>query len=154
MQYDIERILLEIESLPDWDEQITLQGLPGNKDANQGCGKTWEISHKEKEYLEPIFDLPYTNSIIKELGLRRTRLMRLKPKTCYTWHFDMTSRVHLALITNPYAKFVLEDKVFHIPADGNPVHIDTTEFHTAFNGHKDNDRIHLVGIKYDEEEEN
>ena len=35
-----------------------------------------------------LFPIPYINSIIDLYKLKRTRLMLMKPKTCYYWHND------------------------------------------------------------------
>ena len=82
-QYDIERILLELELLPEYDTQISLQTIKGETDYNYGTGRLDNLEHKEKDFIVPLFDMPYTNSIIKDLGMYRTRVMRMHYKTCY-----------------------------------------------------------------------
>ena len=77
----------------------------------------------------------------------RTRLMRMRPKSCLSIHADTSRRYHLALITNPGCYIVGvsgEDGSFHkIPADGTLYEMDAHRTHTAINsGNKD--RIHLV----------
>lgn len=147
MKYNINKLLAEIEMLPEWGEQISLQGIPGNTDHFQSCGKFMEISRPETDYTEPLFpELTYLNFVIADLGLARARLMRLEPRFCYTWHADPSPRVHVPLITNPGALFILENEAFHMPADGSFYVVDTRKNHTALNGGKE-DRIHLVGAK-------
>ena len=77
----------------------------------------------------------------------RTRLMRLRPKTCLSVHADPSPRYHLALITNPgcYIIGVSGDKgnFHHIPADGKLYEMDAHRTHTALNSGGE-DRIHLV----------
>jgi hypothetical protein len=77
----------------------------------------------------------------------RTRLMRMRPKSCLSIHADPTRRYHMALITNPDCYIVGvsgEDGSFHqIPADGILYRMDAHRTHTALNsGNKD--RFHLV----------
>lgn len=146
MRVDIERILFEIESLPKFKEQIMLQSVKPGDDPFYGTGRVTEISHKEYEFVHPTFDhIPYLNSIIEKLGLKRTRLMNLSPRTCYTYHMDYTPRVHIPLITNERCFLVLDDEVQYMPADGTVYLVDTRLKHTAINASKE-DRIHLVGI--------
>ena len=145
---DIDKILEEMKVLPDYDEQISLQGVKDNKDPFMGIGKVLELKYKEKEFIYPIFDMPYINSIIKEHNLYRVRIMKLKSKRCYTYHYDLSKRFHIPLITNDKCFFIVDKKVIQFPADGNYYILDTTKMHTAINASKE-DRIHLVGNLYD-----
>jgi hypothetical protein len=160
--FDLERIKREIDTLPEYDLQIALQGI-GDGDYQTGTisWKTKEIN--ENEHIHFNFDLPYINSIITELNLCRTRVMRLRPISCYHYHWDKTPRIHIPVITNTHCIFMVDkelkeikppyhdqdicstDKdIFHLPADGNYYTIDTTMCHTAINL-SPYDRIHIVG---------
>ena len=143
MYIDIERILLELNNVPK-HSQICLQGVEGNNDPFYGIGKVLDLNHKEEEFILPNFNLPYTNSILKSLNMYRTRVMIMQPKTCYTYHLDLTKRIHIPLITNDKCFFVIEDKVVRYPADGNYYVVDTTKMHTAVNASFE-ERIHIVG---------
>ena len=67
--YNIDKILLELELLPEYDTQISLQTVEGCTDYNYGTGKLTSLNNnKEKDFIVPLFDIPYTNSIIKDLG--------------------------------------------------------------------------------------
>ncbi len=70
--------------------------------------------------------------------------MKLKSKTCYSYHQDQGKRFHIPLITNDNCFFVVEDKIVRYPADGNYYIVDTTKKHTAVNASWE-DRIHLIG---------
>ena len=61
---DIERILLELEMLPEYNDQIMLQTYEGNEDPFDGTGALPALVRSETVYNLPLFDLPYTNSII------------------------------------------------------------------------------------------
>ena len=145
---DIERILLELELLPKYDNQIMLQGLQENLDPFYGVTnppKKRQHGMRYHECITPIFDMPYTNSIIKDLY--RTRVMKMSPGTCYTYHTDPTERVHIPLITNENCFFIIDDEVVRLPANGSIYHVDTTKKHTFVNASIE-DRIHIVGCKF------
>jgi hypothetical protein len=144
MSIDIERILLELEILPEYEEQISLQSVEGVDDPLYGTGRLASLKHVEDDFNVPIFDMPYTNSIIAELGMTRTRVMRMRSKTCYSYHQDPTMRIHIPLITNDSCFMVVADEIMRYPADGSHYLMDTTKMHTAVNASFE-DRIHIVG---------
>ena len=74
--YDLNKIKDEIKTLPEYKEQICLQGTKTNKDPFAGTGRVLDLPEKEIEFTYPIFDIPYLNSIIKEHNLYRVRLIR------------------------------------------------------------------------------
>ena len=142
--YDLNKIKEEVKTLPEWDEQICLQGTKTFKGPFAGVGKAINLPEKEIEFKYPIFEIPYINSIIKEHNLYRVRLMNLKSKTCYSYHQDQGKRFHIPIITDDNCFFVVDDKIVRYPADGNFVIVDTTKKHTAVNASWE-DRIHLIG---------
>lgn len=141
---DIERILLELEMLPNYDTQIGLQTVPGINDPFYATGKSTDKDHEEEEFTEFLFDLPYTNKVLTDLNVFRARVMNMKPKTCYTYHKDLLKRLHIPLITNENCFFIIEDEVSRYPADGRSYIIDTTKIHTFVNASKEN-RVHIIG---------
>jgi hypothetical protein len=141
MRIDIDHILLEIESLPEYKTQLSLQIT---SDGNSGEGKLEKLNHVEKDFNIFAYDLPYTNSVLAQLGMYRSRLMRMKPKTCYSYHWDPTKRMHIPLITNEDNFFVIDDEVSRYPADGSYYLVDTTKKHTFVNASFDS-RVHIVG---------
>ena len=161
-QYDINKILLELKSLPklymsfnteknvyeDVEggriDQIALQTIEGMSDSSYGTGRLNSLKHNEEDFVIPLFDIPYINSIIKELGMYRTRVMRLSPSVCYSYHQDPTMRIHIPLITNDNCFMIIDNEIIRYPADGHCYRINTTKFHTAVNA-GDEDRFHIVG---------
>ena len=91
---DIDKILSEIESLPKWNSQIALQETSEGRGHIHGTGSWFDLGCGEDEFTEFIFNLPYTNQVCKDLGLYRARLMNIKPKECYSYHKDLTIRLH------------------------------------------------------------
>ena len=142
--YDLNKIKDEIKILPKWESQICLQGTETIKDPFAGVGSARDLPEKEIKFIYPLFDIPYINSIIKEHNLHRVRLMNLKPKRCYTYHYDLTKRFHIPIETNDKCFFIVDKEVIQLPADGNYYIVDTTKNHTAINASK-KDRIHLIG---------
>ena len=102
MPFDLDKIKQELESLPEYRDQICLQGTHDNLDPFLGIGKLKNIQPKyeETDFVFPIFDLPYVNSIMKDLKLFRTRVMLLLPSRCYTYHYDYSPRIHIPIKTN------------------------------------------------------
>lgn len=146
MSLDIERILLELEILPEYKTQIMLQGVNDQTDPMYGIGQlnSLKLGHEESDFVYPLFDMPYTNAVMKSLGMSRTRVMRMKSKTCYSYHQDNSKRMHIPLITNEDCFFIIEDEVIRLPSDGNHYLIDTTKKHTFVNASFE-ERVHLVG---------
>tara|TARA_B100000508_G_C11400516_1_gene248050 strand:+ start:279 stop:722 length:444 start_codon:yes stop_codon:yes gene_type:complete len=143
MPIDIQRILLETQILPKYEDQLALQKAPGSKLSGQGTLSDLD-DVTENMFTEFIYDMPYTNSILKEHNVYRARLMKLKPRSNYTYHQDYTKRFHIPLITNDKCFFVIDEKVIRYPADGNYYIVDTTKLHTAINASTE-DRIHIIG---------
>lgn len=160
--FDIEQIKKELDTLPEYDLQIALQGI-GDSDYISGTIGWKDKAINENDYIFFNFDLPYVNSIITQLNLCRTRVMRMKPYTTYSYHWDKTPRIHIPVVTNTHCLFMVDEvlkeipppyhnfdisstpkKIFHIPADGNSYLIDTTMCHAAINL-SPYDRIHIVG---------
>jgi len=144
MKISIEKILEELQVLPEYDTQIMLQVPQGQTDPFYGIGRLANWNHTEDEFIYPVFDIPYTNNILKELKMFRTRVMRMKPHRCYSYHVDETKRIHIPLITDEKCFFVLDDKVMRLPADGTHTLVDTTKMHTFVNASSIK-RIHIVG---------
>jgi len=141
---DIEKILLELELLPEYDNQIMLQTVEGH-DHTYGTGKLIYLNHKEKDFNHFCFpELKYTNKILNDLGMVRSRVMKMKFKSCYTYHQDPTQRIHIPLITNENCFMIIDDELFRYPADGNYYIVDTTKKHTFVNASLQ-ERIHIVG---------
>ena len=150
---DIQKILNELKLLPEYDKQIMIQGVNSKADHSYGTGRLDDIDNSVKEweqdFKEFLFpELEYVNFTLKKLNMTRTRVMKMAPKTCYSYHQDPSKRVHIPLITNEKCFFVVADEVIRLPADGNYYVIDTTKLHTFVNASFE-DRIHIVGCQYD-----
>lgn len=86
--------------------------------------------------------------LAKRYKLGRVRLMKSKPKTCLSWHQDTSKRLHYPIKTQEGCLMVIEDTAYKLE-QGTWYETDTTKFHTAFNGSRE-ERIHLVACVLDE----
>jgi hypothetical protein len=150
---DLQRILKEIEdNLPTYTNAICLQGVKDFLDPFYATGLLSAVkkdpSHIPRNFNVSIFpNMTYTNSILSELKMYRTRILKLNPKTCYSYHVDREQRIHIPIVTNENNFFIIDDEVKRLPADGNHYLLDTTKPHTFVNASFD-DRIHIVGCVY------
>ena len=80
----------------------------------------------------------YIEEMLESLPFKpvRARLTKTGAETCWSLHRDLAARYHIAIITNPLARFIFSEKerLFHIPADGHVYWVDTREEHTFING--------------------
>lgn len=142
---DVEWIIDECSPLINTSfQQIMLQGIVGKGD-QYGTGRITSYEEPETEFNNPLHDIPYTNSIIKTLGMYRSRLMIMNDKMVYSWHYDPSPRIHIPLISNHETNFmVIEDTVIRMPVKDRAVWVDTTKMHTYVNT-SDELRVHIVG---------
>ena len=145
-------------------DSIALNRIPGDNESTKGkysWGMYWtkpdstgkEVSRsnfiKEDKFTEflPEFENTYFkyvyDLISKRFILGRTRILKKGPRSTLSWHKDPEPRLHIPIITNPGCRFVIEDRAFHIPADGNVWVVNAKKYHNFFNGGEE-DRIHLV----------
>ena len=83
--------------------------------------------------------------LLESLGnIGEARLLKLKSAESYTAHCDPDDRLHLAITTNPHCYLIDldEQKLYHIPVDGQLWYMDTGHTHVAAN-YGGRDRIHL-----------
>jgi hypothetical protein len=161
---DVDRLQDELKyilTLTQWhplNNQISVQYRAGDDEDiwYSGGGKLGEwidgkwcpfFDERDFNIINPALKGSYLDQVLNSMPVTavRARLMRLKPKSCYSIHVDRTARYHIALHTNQHARFIFtkNNQVHQIPADGNVYFANTVLEHTAINGGQD-DRIHLV----------
>lgn len=95
----------------------------------------------------PRFDDTYFKHVwetLKELApIGRMRVLSKGLYNCNSWHRDPEPRLHIPVISNPGALFVVNHHVTHLPADGSVYFTDTRGYHTALNGGESH-RVHIV----------
>lgn len=129
-------------------KQISLQSYKADADPHDewetGNGKVRNLPVKEEEFVHPLFpEAELLNSYIKEFGLYRTRIMKLRPRTVMSIHQDHTPRIHLPVFTNDGCRMMIGHQCYHLKA-GSAYWTNTTIEHTAFNGGV-RSRVHIVG---------
>lgn len=149
---DIEPILksfLELDKDVVWTnytqgKQTGLQYKIGEDPWISAVGKS---AGEELEYTElnPFFKDTIFETVIKKYNLKRTRLMWVNSKSCYSIHADESPRIHIPLITNPECYFLFKP--------GNMVHLNinsvwwvNTKLQHTFLNCSDLPRLHLVGV--------
>ena len=145
-------------------DSIALNKIPGNEESTKGkysWGLYWtkpDSSGKEvaranyinennfTEFL-PELENKYFKHVYDQLSQRfklgRTRILKKGPRSTLSWHKDPEPRLHIPIITNPGCRLVVEDRAFHLPADGSVWVVNAKKYHNFFNGGEE-DRIHLV----------
>jgi Aspartyl/Asparaginyl beta-hydroxylase len=94
--------------------------------------------------VECIKDLEHYVWNVHRSKVGRARLMRMKPKSCLTYHRDDSSvRLHIPIVTNEGCFFINNDIVGKMHKPGVVYLFDVASKHTAVNASRE-DRIHLV----------
>lgn len=105
------------------------------------------INQNEHDKLNELFKGTYIGQIYNELNKKYdiclARYMKLYSKKCYTYHRDLSMRIHIPVVTNENCGFIVNDKFFRMPDEGQTYLLDTTQKHSALNM-STKDRIHLV----------
>lgn len=116
-----------------------------SREENKSLSKESEFKFFIKKFEGSYFHKLYLEVAAKSvLPIGRMRLLKLKPKTCYSVHRDNSIRYHFALHTNPECYMVFKNQgLVHIPADGNCYATNTLLEHSAMNGSLE-ERVHLV----------
>jgi len=148
---NIESVLQLLDTVPDnWNNQLCVTSRSGNN-LFDGVGSITNYHNStERDFnkLNSFFkntDIERLLTSITQSGYSygRVRIMKLGPKSVYSYHMDCETRLHFALISNSDNMFIIDNDVFRIPVDGFGYHMDTTRYHTAINCGSSN-RIHLV----------
>ena len=121
---DIEWIIQELENKK-VSAQFPLQGA-FEGDYEGAVGKTYDLRSDEAEYNVPLYkDMPYTYSLLEKYEMTRTRAMKMIKGSCYSYHIDLTPRIHIPLTSNKNCMFIIDDKIYRLPADGSVYLVDT-----------------------------
>ena len=116
-------------------------------------GSSFDNDKNWTQYIS-IFKELYITDVLRELEdyiwfhhkslMGRARLMRMKPKTCLSYHRDDSSmRLHVPIITNDDCFFINNETVGRMEKVGMLYLYDVRSKHTAVNASRE-DRIHLV----------
>jgi hypothetical protein len=143
---------------------ISLNRIKGNIQSTEGkysWGRYWTIPDNNGQEVEradaideeqfnefvPDYNDTYFKHVYDKLSkiykLGRTRVLKKEPRSTLSWHKDPEPRLHIPIITNYGCRMVIDDRAYHMPADGSVYLTNTTKYHNFFNGGEE-DRIHIV----------
>jgi len=129
----------------DWSKKTTIKNENG-KEELYVPKRSNRLKETDFKFLCTVFKNTLFETIYLELQkyyeLGRIRIMKSKPKTCLSWHYDTSKRLHYPIKTQEGCLMVIEDKAYKLEQH-TWYETDTTKFHTAFNGSRE-ERIHLV----------
>lgn len=129
----------------DWPNAKKIKDKEGNEKIDVSLRDN-PLSESAFKYFCQAFSNTIFEDVYLELSKRydlgRVRIMKSKPKTCLSWHHDTSKRLHYPIKTQEGCLMVIEDKAYKLDLY-TWYETDTTKFHTAFNGSKE-ERIHLV----------
>ena len=116
-------------------------------DSYQEIAKDELVDETAFNELVDVFKGTYFEYIHQELTSRypigRVRILEKSSFNCNSWHRDPEPRIHIPIVTDPGALFIVNHHCTHLPADGSVYFTDTRGYHTALNG-GDQSRTHLV----------
>ena len=163
LKFDFEPLLAFYNTLAAQREgsQICLTYRPGREPFVDGCGMAYDAETGQQLFLESEFTelvpgLPESiKKVIEEVraftkqnynkNIGRVRFIRLKFKTCLSYHTDYDEfRLHIPVKKDKKSFFIVDDLVFRMPVKGQLYFLRTNVPHTAVNASYSNDRIHLV----------
>jgi hypothetical protein len=129
-------------------DQWGLKGrLDGDEDIDYGEGKTRPGSKLSdwNHWRDETYNSGWLAELLETLQPReigRIRIMKMKPRSCYSWHRDLSPRVHIPLITSPENFMVIRTESRHLYT--NAIWwTDTRQNHSAMNC-SNADRYHLI----------
>lgn len=118
------------------NERIEVKELPRDQ-----CREEQDFSVMCLAFKDSLFEVVY-RALNERYRLGRVRIMKMKPKTCVSWHDDYGKRLHYPIKTQPGCFMIIENEFMHIPSQEWWM-TNTWLKHTALNSSKE-DRIHLV----------
>jgi hypothetical protein len=117
----------------------------GNLDFGEGKTRSGVKLQEWNWWRDENYNSAWLKSFLDQLSPRiigRIRMMRIRPRACYSWHRDPNPRIHVPLITQSDNFMVINNESKHLYQDFY-WWTDTTKFHTAINC-SDKDRFHIV----------
>lgn len=161
MQIEKKEVLFDVDKLLDiYDmcdqskKQVSFASRDNITDMQDGVGSIfnyhpateWDWDHInplfEGSYLEQLYD-----TLAKDYKLGRARFMRMDGSNrALSYHYDEGIRLHIPIITNPHAWFVLADETLYSMSDLGRLYIlDANDYHSALNLSRENlPRVHIV----------
>jgi len=148
-RFDHEKLLSVYYSLELDKPQITVTS-PTGKDLIYPSGDLTKYNLDQNDFtqMNDVFKGTYVeevyNDISKDYDICRGRFMTLSADNrAYTYHYDVSPRLHIPLKTNEDCMFIISDEIHKAQELGCLYELDATKKHTALNLSKE-PRIHFV----------
>jgi len=122
-KFSIQPIVEQVISLGDFGKRLDLNSPTGDF-----FNDPWKTNSK--------FNNTPIGGVLDRLGdIGQARLLCLESAESYTAHADPDDRIHVAVITNEFSYIVnlTDNKLYHLPADGQAWYMDTGKLHVAAN---------------------
>lgn len=149
MSIDVDKIIEELATLPEYKGQISLQGTVTSTDPFAGVGRVEKMEFPEEDFTIPLFNIPFINSLIEKFKMYRTRVMTLDPRRCYSYHQDSSYRIHIPVVSNPKTWLMIDEQLYKLRV-GEAYIVNTKMIHTAINCYSE-PRTHIVGCISEED---
>lgn len=147
--YDYKRLLADYKNC-NKDSQILITSMDGNTyHYETGDLTQYNLNQNDFCIINRFFKGTYTeevyNDLHKEYNICRARFLTLgETKRAYSYHYDLTKRIHIPLQTTELSMFYHEDQMYRMPEVGQSYLVDTTKMHSFLHLHRDIERIHFV----------
>ena len=148
-RYDAKRLLHCLLDLELTGQQIHTSS-PDGETYFLPSGDLFKQNLNQDDFTEvnTLFKDTYVDEVYQDLdelyGICRGRFMWLGPEfRGYSYHYDLTDRIHIPILTNEDSIFIVNDTVLRMPDVGCTYRLKTTLKHTAMNLGKE-DRLHFT----------
>jgi len=138
--FDSKRLLEEFEGLGQQDQLYVTSHNGKTYDYPHGVDFVMNYNERDLVVVNSIFSGSYTEKVFHEVDKKydvcRARFMTLGPPPlarAYSYHKDLTPRLHIPLTTNDDCMFLVNDELRYMPELGTLYFLDTTQRHTALN---------------------
>jgi len=148
-KFDHEKLLKIYNSLTNKHSQVHISSADGKTYLYEsGDLRKYKLDQNSFTQVNNFFKGTYVETVYKELdmcyNICRGRFMTLtSDNRAYSYHYDMTKRIHIPLVTHEDCMFIVDDNLYKMPELGQAYMLDTTKKHTALNLGWDK-RVHLV----------
>jgi hypothetical protein len=147
--------LLDIYDMCDQSKkQVSFASRDNITDMQDGVGSIFNYQPATEwdwDHINPLFKTTYLeevyDTLAKDYKLGRARFMRMDGNNrALSYHYDEGIRLHIPIITNPHAWFVLADQTLYSMSDVGRLYIlDANQYHSALNLSRQNlPRVHIV----------
>ena len=147
--------LLDIYDMCDQSKkQVSFASRDNITDMQDGVGSIFNYQPATEwdwDHINPLFKTTYLeevyDTLAKDYKLGRARFMRMDGSNrALSYHYDEGIRLHIPIITNPHAWFVLADQTLYSMSDVGRLYIlDANQCHSALNLSRQNlPRVHIV----------